>query len=60
MPGHMQDPSFMYAQPQSQVVQQQYSSQPPFAATPAYVAQQQPQFMSNTSFGGWQGMHGNF
>ncbi|KAG1888247.1 hypothetical protein F4604DRAFT_1570482 [Suillus subluteus] len=61
MLGHMQDPSFMYAQPQSQVVQQQYSPQPPFAATPASVAQQQqPLFMSNTSFGGWQGMHGNF
>lgn len=59
MLGHMQDPSFLYAQPQSQVVQQQYSPQPPFAATPAFVAQQQ-QFMSNTSYGGWQGMHGNF
>ncbi|KAG2034441.1 hypothetical protein BDR03DRAFT_965007 [Suillus americanus] len=61
MLGHMQDPSFMYAQPQSQVAQQQYSPQPPFAATPASVAQQQqPLFMGNTSFGGWQGMHGNF
>lgn len=61
MLGHMQDPSFMYAQPQSQVVQQQYPPQPPFAATPAYVVQQQqPLFMNNTSFGGWQGAHGNF
>ncbi|KAG1859956.1 hypothetical protein C8R48DRAFT_713800 [Suillus tomentosus] len=58
--GHMQDPSLMYAQPQSQVVQQQYSPQPPFSATPAFVAQQQPPFMNNTSYGGWQGMHGNF
>ncbi|KAG2159444.1 uncharacterized protein EDB93DRAFT_1115785 [Suillus bovinus] len=59
MLGHIQDSSFMYAQPQSQVFQQQYSPQPPFPATPAFVAQQQP-FMNNTSFGGWQGMHGNF
>lgn len=58
MLGHMQDPNFMYAQPQSQVVQQQYSPQQPFGATPAFVAQQQ-QFMSNTSYGGWQGMHDN-
>ncbi|KAG1773622.1 hypothetical protein EV702DRAFT_1129348 [Suillus placidus] len=61
MLGHMQDPGFLYAQPQSQVGQQQYSPQPPFAATPAFIAQQQQQqYMSNTSYGGWQGMHGNF
>ncbi|KAG2134103.1 hypothetical protein DEU56DRAFT_809977 [Suillus clintonianus] len=59
--GHMQDPSFMYAQMQSQAIQQQYSPQPPFAATPGFVAQQQqPPFMSNGAYGGWQGMHGNF
>lgn len=57
--GHVQDPSFMYSQPQPQVVQQQYSPQPPFATTPTFVTQQQP-FMSNTSFGGWQGMHSKF
>lgn len=56
MLGHMQDPNFMYAQSQSQVVQQQYSPQQPYGATPAFVAQQQ-QFMSNASYGGWQGMH---
>lgn len=53
--GHTQDPNFMHAQPQSPVVQQQYSPQQLFAATPAFVAQQRP-FMSNTSYGGWQGM----
>lgn len=58
--GHVQDPSFMYSQLQPQVVQQQYSPQPPFATTPAFVTQQQPLFMSNTSFGGWQGMHNKF
>jgi hypothetical protein len=58
MVGHMQDPNIMYAQPQSQVIQQQYSPQQLFAATPAFVAQQQP-FMGNASYGGWQGMHNN-
>lgn len=58
MLGHMQDPNFMYAQSQSQVVQQQYSPQQLYGATPAFVAQQQ-QFMSNASYGGWQGMHDN-
>lgn len=58
MLGHTQDPNFMYAQSQSQGIQQQYSPQQLYGATPAFVAQQQ-RFMSNTSYGGWQGMHDN-
>ncbi|KAG1743736.1 uncharacterized protein EDB91DRAFT_1125701 [Suillus paluster] len=57
--GHMRDPGLTYAQPQSQVFQQQYSPQPPFAATPPFVAQQQ-QFANNAAYGGWQGVHGHF
>ncbi|KAG0699064.1 hypothetical protein DFH29DRAFT_809575 [Suillus ampliporus] len=60
MLGHMQDPGLMYPQPQPQVYQQQYSPQPPFAAPPEFVAQQQPLFTNNAAYGGWQGMHGNF
>ncbi|OJA16539.1 hypothetical protein AZE42_00644 [Rhizopogon vesiculosus] len=61
-PGHMQDPNLIYAQPQPQVVQQQYSPQSPFGAAPAFVAQQQQQtvFQTNAAYGGWQNMHGNF
>lgn len=65
MLGHMQDPNLMYAQQQSQVVQQRYSPQLQFGATPGFVAQQQQgqqTFPTNAAYGGWQNMnmHGNF
>lgn len=56
---HIQDPNMMYAQQQSQTVQQQYSPQPSFGGTPGFVVQQPPVFPNNVAYG-WQNMHGNF